>query len=558
MNPVRADGPALVHAERVTAGLDLLATVAREDHQSPGDLIGNILLLIGEFLDADLTGLARVEGSALFVEQVNARGETALQLGVSDLSRALFHLMVRNSAMHAVVVGDTQGESLPAKSAAGSGQPIGAYSCVPLHRSDHAPYGVLFTLHPRARAAQDGELALLRLGGRLIVDALAAAALRHEVHISDQRVRAAYMAMACGVLILGDNGAIVDANLSSEEILGLTVTDMVGRPVEHCFREAIDAAGSPMSLEEGLTSRAGATDRPVRSVVLRITRSDAAQRWLQIDAVPIHKHHDTATEMVLSFIDISERMHAQALIRSTLEAQQAANERLAAVNRAKSDFIAIVSHEFRTPLTGILGFSEILRDNRVTTHEVQEFAADIHTDAKRLSRLVDEILDLDALVSGCLSLSCGWVNLNQIIVNVVAEIGPRHALHPIGLALQEELPPLQADRGRVEQVIRNLLANAVKFAPRGGAIEVESRVAGNAVRVSVKDHGIGIPEDQREHIFERYWRSRNGPAKYAQGAGLGLPLVRRIVEMHGGKVWVESELNCGSTFHFSLPLPAAA
>ena len=223
------------------------------------------------------------------------------------------------------------------------------------------------------------------------------------------------------------------------------------------------------------------------------------------------------------------------------------------LNAAKSDFVSIVSHEFRTPLTGIRGFSELLRDDELSTAEVREYAGAINTDAQRLTRMVNQMLDLDRLESGRATIELGPVDLNAITA-AVAGLRPTTPLHQIVLDLDPALGPVTGDRDQLTQVMVNLLNNAVKYSPDGGEIALTSRPAGSNAHVSVADHGIGIPVSGLETVFERYARIGSEATRFIQGTGLGLPIVRQIVTMHGGRVWVESTLGHGSTFQLTIPL----
>lgn len=243
------------------------------------------------------------------------------------------------------------------------------------------------------------------------------------------------------------------------------------------------------------------------------------------------------------------------------EHQRGAVVELERLSQAKSDFVSIVSHEFRTPLTGIQGFSELLRDEDLTSAEVREYAADINKDAQRLNRMITEMLDLDRLESGRMTLNLGPVNLNEVIAEVADLTRPNAPDHPITLRLDEALPTLSGDRDRLTQVVTNLLSNAIKYSPDGGEVVVTSRRDGASAHVAVRDRGIGIPADSLEKVFERYARLESKATRNVQGTGLGLPIVRQIVEMHGGRAWAESTLGEGSTVQFTIPLtapPAAA
>ena len=243
------------------------------------------------------------------------------------------------------------------------------------------------------------------------------------------------------------------------------------------------------------------------------------------------------------------------------EQQRRTMEELERLNRAKSDFVSIVSHEFRTPLTGIQGFSEMMRDEPLTVDEMKEYAGDINKDAQRLNRMINEMLDLDKMESGRMRLHREPVELNQLIEEVADRVRPNSPLHPIALKLDPELGPVSADRDRITQVFTNLLSNAVKYSPTGGEIVVTSRLEGGVARVLVRDRGMGIPGDALESIFERYGRIESRATRYIQGTGLGLPIVRQIMTMHGGQVWAESTVGEGSLFHVTLPLaevPAVA
>ncbi|OLD53094.1 MAG: hypothetical protein AUI58_00690 [Chloroflexi bacterium 13_1_40CM_2_70_6] len=236
------------------------------------------------------------------------------------------------------------------------------------------------------------------------------------------------------------------------------------------------------------------------------------------------------------------------------EQQRRAMEELERLNRAKSDFVSIVSHEFRTPLTGIQGFSEMMRDEPLTVDEMKEYAGDINKDAQRLNRMINEMLDLDKMESGRMRLHREPVELNHLIEEVADRVRPNSPLHPIALKLDPELGSVSADRDRITQVFTNLLSNAVKYSPTGGEIVVTSRLEGDVAHVLVRDRGMGIPGDALESIFERYGRIESRATRYIQGTGLGLPIVRQIMTMHGGQVWAESTVGEGSLFHVTLPL----
>lgn len=245
---------------------------------------------------------------------------------------------------------------------------------------------------------------------------------------------------------------------------------------------------------------------------------------------------------------------ASAEARADREA--AVNEELQRLNKAKSDFVSIVAHEFRTPLTGIQGFSEIIRDYDLTLDEAREYAADINTDAQRLTRMINSQLDLDRLQSGQIELQRERLQVNDVVAWVVELTRETFLGHPLGLDLDFSLPPIIGDRDRLIQVVTNLLNNAIKYSPEGAEVLVATRRDGDCAHLTVQDHGVGIEPPALDRIFEPYTRIETASGGRAQGTGLGLPIVRQIVTLHGGRVWAESVPGEGSTFHVDLPVEA--
>jgi PAS domain S-box-containing protein len=252
--------------------------------------------------------------------------------------------------------------------------------------------------------------------------------------------------------------------------------------------------------------------------------------------------------------DITERKRSENELAAALAAQRAANERLAAVSQAKSEIVSVVSHEFRTPLTSIQGFSELIRDDDLSVIEMRDLAADINREAERLNRMINELLDLDRMESGQMTLHLETVDLDSIVRDVVERRRASAPRHTLRLDVDPDLPRLLADRDKLTQVVVNLLDNAIKYSPDGGDVAVCVRVEGLQACVRIRDQGVGIPPEALDTIFDRYTRVESGAHRRILGTGLGLPIVRQIVELHGGRVWVESELGQGSTFHVELPL----
>jgi len=230
-------------------------------------------------------------------------------------------------------------------------------------------------------------------------------------------------------------------------------------------------------------------------------------------------------------------------------------EELENASRHKSEFLANMSHELRTPLNAVIGFSEVLQDRLFgdLNEKQAEYVADIHTSGRHLLALINDILDLSKIEAGRMELQVSSFALSEVLQNSVALLRERATRQGISLGLEVDPSAgvIEADERKLNQVLFNLLSNAVKFTSNGGHIEVSARGDGGEVVVSVRDDGVGIAAADQARIFEEFQQA--GTSQMQEGTGLGLALSRRFVELHGGRLWVESEPGKGSTFRFTLP-----
>lgn len=289
--------------------------------------------------------------------------------------------------------------------------------------------------------------------------------------------------------------------------------------------------------------------------------------------LPYRTRDNRIAGVVITFTDITHLKHdalaqAERVLRQHNEELQAkvaelaeANRRLTELERLKSNFINAASHELRTPLSSILGFSEFLEDRLAgpLTEQQRGFVGEIQEGARRLSRLVDDLLDYARMEAGTFQLDLQATDLAALTRRVVASLDPQ--LKHGRLKLISRLPegPLDAvvDGPRVEQILLNVLGNAIKFTPAKGKITIRLVTSATEVRWEIDDSGIGIDKDALPHVFEKFFQADSGTTREHGGTGLGLAISRSLVEAHGGRIGVESELGCGATFWFVLPLARA-
>jgi len=238
---------------------------------------------------------------------------------------------------------------------------------------------------------------------------------------------------------------------------------------------------------------------------------------------------------------------------------EGANRELSAASQHKSEFLANMSHELRTPLNAIIGFSEVLTDRMFgeLNEKQEEYLKDIYASGTHLLSLINDILDLSKIEAGRMELELTEFDLPTAIENALMLVRERAGRRSIALHtnIDNRLALIQADERKVRQVVLNLLSNAIKFTPEGGRIEVGAVPKDGFVEVSVTDTGIGIAPEDQEAVFEEF-RQVGTAEKKAEGTGLGLTLCRKFIELHGGRIWVKSEVDVGSTFTFMIPVRA--
>lgn len=331
-----------------------------------------------------------------------------------------------------------------------------------------------------------------------------------------------------------------------------------------------------IDLDETLVGRAAKERRPIAVSDLDTVDLDSHLRilhedgWRSLAAVPMlreaqvvgslivrRKRTGTFTEETLDLLETFASQSALALVNAQLfrELKEQSLE-LELASRHKSEFLASMSHELRTPLNAVLGFSEVLLEGMFgdINERQEEYLRDIHGSGKHLLELLNEILDLSKVEAGRMELEYSSFDLRSQLDAAVSMLRERAAVHAIevGVEVGDGVTELYSDELRVKQVLLNLITNAIKFTGDGGTVVVRAERDGGEVLITVTDTGIGVPEADRERIFESFQQGRRGSSR-EEGTGLGLTLSRRLVELLGGRMWLESEVGRGSTFGFSLP-----
>ena len=234
------------------------------------------------------------------------------------------------------------------------------------------------------------------------------------------------------------------------------------------------------------------------------------------------------------------------------------SKQLEIASHHKSEFLANMSHELRTPLNAIIGFSDVLLEKMFGELNAKQtdYLQDILSSGKHLLGLINDILDISKVEAGRMELERKRFALNDVLENSLKMIHERARRHNITLNLEvdSEIGIIEADERMIKQVIVNLLTNAVKFTPNEGRIDVSAQLKDDEVWVSVRDTGIGIAPEDQSRIFDEFQQAKQGTMKSEDGTGLGLTLAKKFVEMHGGRIWVESEMGVGSTFTFTIPI----
>ncbi|MFQ6059028.1 MAG: ATP-binding protein [Anaerolineae bacterium] len=389
--------------------------------------------------------------------------------------------------------------------------------------------GVLTVSHEANRAFHRQDIRLLSTLAHLAAMAIQRARLFQAMVEEKQRLDAVIQGSAEGILILEPDGRVQVTNRALERLTGWDHDEAAGQPYDHVLS---------LTNEQGVPVPSIAFPPPkgeVQSLEGYVRRRDGGQgAYVYASFSPLYDAEGRLTSVVANVVDISQLKEAE---------------------EAKSTFLAGMSHELKTPLSLILGYAETLSRTDVEwdPETLKESLAVIREEAEHLTHLVDGLLDAAQIEARGLPLRLSETRLDQLAERLVAEFRALDQDHLWAVDFPPDFPVVRADPERIRQVLHNLLSNAAKYSPRSGLIRVAGWVEDERVGVSVSDEGEGIPFELQERIFERFYRGQGQRVRRAEGAGLGLYMARAIVEGHGGRIWVESMPQRGTTFYFTLP-----
>jgi len=361
---------------------------------------------------------------------------------------------------------------------------------------------------------------------------------------SEARLQVIFDSVQTGIFIIDpETHRIVDANPVALETTGVSRDQAIGAEC-HKFICPAEKGACPV------TDLRQTVDHSERTLLTASGEKRAVLKTV-VSVVLNGRRH-----LLESFIDITDRKRAEQQLRDAKEAAESAN-------RAKSEFLAVMSHEIRTPMNGIIGMTQLALDSALS-REQRDYLGAVKESADTLLTLIDDLLDFSKIEAKKLTLELEEFDLQDALSYTLRALAPR--ADEKGLELTWEVPPdlplrFVGDPGRLRQVVMNLVGNAIKFTERGGVdLRVETEAQGEdwiALHFSVSDTGIGVPQEKQERIFEVFMQADSSTTRKYGGTGLGLAISARLVELMGGQIWMESEANQGSRFHFKVKLGIA-
>jgi PAS domain S-box-containing protein len=357
-----------------------------------------------------------------------------------------------------------------------------------------------------------------------------------------------------GIIGVSLEGAVLSWNPGATRICGYQAAEVLQTPIMSLFPpdQSVAWAGILQSVKEGSCLHDHETT---------LLAKNGSVREVSLTISPIRDGMAKVVGASTMARDVTERKRAEAERTKLLEREQEARQQAEEASRMKDAFLATVSHELRTPLNPILGWAYNLRMGAVEPDLLQEGLESIERNARIQSQLVEDLLDVSRIVSGKLNMNVQPVHLQHVIEAAVESVHLAAQAKRIELVLhfEPEVPLVVGDPGRLQQVFWNLLSNALKFTPEEGRIEVRLRQTDSHVEASVTDSGDGIPSDFLPHVFDRFSQADSSVTRKHGGLGLGLAIVRHLVELHGGTIRAESAgAGRGATFSLQLPAMAAA
>jgi PAS domain S-box-containing protein len=378
---------------------------------------------------------------------------------------------------------------------------------------------------------------------------------RSEVQV-ERRFRELLEAAPDAIIEVDREGRIMLLNLVTEKQFGYTREELLGQNVDILVPDSLRGFHG--------THRSRYFDhpstRPMGSgLKLQGRRKDGTTFPVEISLSPVKSEEGLRVTAIIR--DITDRTQTEARISEMQEIYtrelESRNQEVEHANQLKSEFLASMSHELRTPLHTIIGFAELLSEQLEgpLNEKQHRFINHIRTDSQHLLELINDILDISKIESGRLELRRESFDLTRAIEEILSSIRPQGATKSIVIETSVNVPgAVYADRLRVKQILFNLLSNAVKFTPAGGRISVAAGLRDNILEMSVQDTGFGIPKEQHEAVFDRFYQVGTTTKGVREGTGLGLAITKALVEGHGGRIWVESEPGKGSRFSLTLAL----
>jgi PAS domain S-box-containing protein len=364
------------------------------------------------------------------------------------------------------------------------------------------------------------EIAARRQAEQLVKQALG------EAEEARDKIDAILKSAPHGLIVTDMDQRIILMNRVAERILGLELKELFQKPVQTAIKAPAFHEYFAAILSDGVSAR------PIDLELYDHSRQEV--RTTQAGTSLVLSKEKVKTGVIIMLRDVTRERE---------------------IERMKSEFISTAAHELRTPLTSVMGYSQLLLEQKDFDAEQQaEFLCIINEKSNVLEKIIDDLLNLSRVESGrIINVEKNWHDLGPDLDGLISQYRRECKTHPLEAVLPENPVELMVDQGKILQVMENLLTNAVKFSPKGSLIQVICEMSEREVQISVKDQGCGMTPEQVERVFDKFYRvDSSNTAK--QGLGLGMSIAKNIVEAHGGRIWVESELGKGTTVSFTLPL----